>query len=144
MIRRDMPFVLPIADTAPDRWTENNFLDALRERNTIGMVAEAGDDLVGHVVYSPHKTKLEVLTLAVRPDRRRQGVGTQLLDKLKGKLAGHRRTRLGLTVPETSLDAQLFLRAQDFVATRLLPGHFEDEDGIRFAYRLPAGAEDLW
>jgi len=141
MIRRDMPEVSAIEDACFqwDAWTEEQFLSCLRQRNCIGMVAELGDPVVGFVIYELHKHSLEILKLAVWPDRWRQGVGAFIADKIVHKLSSHRRTFVTLTVRETDLAAQLFFRAQGFRASGVLRGHFDGEDGVRMRYELEVG-----
>ncbi len=52
MIRRDMQEVLQTEqESFHVPWTEDDFLHCLRQRNCIGMVAESGDQVVGHVIY---------------------------------------------------------------------------------------------
>ena len=111
MIRRDMPEVLRAEQASFDySWTEDDFLRCLRQRNCIGMVAEHDERVVGFMIYELHKTKLHVLNFAVAPAWRRIGIGTQMVDKLVGKLSSHRRTKITLAVRETNLAAQLFFR----------------------------------
>ena len=65
----------------------------------IGMVAERGERVLGFMIYELHKTRLHLLNFAVANDARRRGVGSQMVDKLIGKLSSQRRTRpLGLSV----------------------------------------------
>jgi ribosomal-protein-alanine N-acetyltransferase len=139
MIRRDMPEVL-LAEQASFEyaWTEEDFLRCLRQRNCIGMVAECGERVVGFMIYELHKTKLHILNFAVHPDWRRNGVGQHMVAKLVGKLSNHRRTRITLEVRETNLDAQLFFRAQDFKAVRVLRTYYGDsgEDAFLMNYKL--------
>ena len=149
MIRRDMPEVLQTEQASFDfAWTEEDFLRCLRQRNCIGMVAEQGEKVVGFMIYELHKTKLHILNFAVQPTCRRVGVGAQMVAKLISKLSSHRRTRITLEVRETNLVAQLFFRAQDFRAVRVLRGYYEDsgEDAFLMQYQLPGetaeGAEE--
>ena len=76
------------------------------------------------------------MNFAVSRDWRRFGVGHQMVAKLVGKLSSHRRTRITLTVRETNLIAQLFFRAEDFKATEVLRGYYEDtdDDGYLMTY----------
>jgi ribosomal-protein-alanine N-acetyltransferase len=144
-IRRDMPEVLDIEARSFDHvWTEDDFLAALRNRSTIGMVGELDDRVVSYMLYDLHPTKLHVLNFAVDMDWRRRGVGTQMVTKLIGKLSGHRRTKITLAVRESNLDAQRFWAAQDFVATRVLRGFYEDskEDAYAFKFAIPSGQPD--
>jgi ribosomal-protein-alanine N-acetyltransferase len=139
MIRRDMPEVLQAEQSSFEfAWTEEDFLRCLRQRNCIGMVAECGEKVVGFMIYELHKAKLHILNFAVHPDFRRRGVGSQMVAKLVSKLSSHRRTRITLEVRETNLAAQLFFRAQDFKAVRVLRTYYEDsgEDAFLMNYKL--------
>ncbi|CAN5751977.1 ribosomal protein S18-alanine N-acetyltransferase [soil metagenome] len=139
MIRRDMPEVLAIEHSSFEfPWCEEEFLRVLRQRNCIGMVAEYGERVVGFMIYELHKSKLNVLNLAVAPEFRRQGVGQQMIAKLVGKLSSHRRTRIVLQVRESNLEAQLFYRVVGFRATEVLRESFEDtgEDAYVMHYLL--------
>ena len=140
MIRRDMPEVLAIEHASYEfPWCEEEFLRVLRQRNCIGMVAEAGERVVGFMIYELHKTRLQVLNLAVAPEYRRLGVGRQMVAKLVGKLSNHRRTRIVLALRESNLSGQLYFRSLDFRATEVVRESFEDtgEDAFVMQYLLP-------
>src|SRR5260370_6714043 len=88
MIRRDMVEALAIeAESFEFPWSEEDFIRCLRQRNCIGMVAELDDHVVGFMIYELHKNRLHVLNFAVAGRYRRQGIGTQMLAKLIGKLS---------------------------------------------------------
>jgi ribosomal-protein-alanine N-acetyltransferase len=140
MIRRDMPDVLQTEeDSFEFPWSEEDFLRCLRQRNCIGMVAEQGEKVIGFMIYELFKHKLHILNFAVHPRYRRMGVGAQMVNKLIGKLSGHRRTRIMLEIRETNLEAQLFFRAQGFRAMRVLRSFYEDtgEDAFLLQFHLP-------
>ena len=62
MIRRDMQEVLQAEQQCfAQSWTEEDFLRCLRQRNCIGMVAEAGDKVIGFMIYELHKSMLRIL-----------------------------------------------------------------------------------
>jgi [ribosomal protein S18]-alanine N-acetyltransferase len=139
MIRRDMPEVLAAERSSFEfAWTEDDFLRCLRQRNCIGMVAECNDRIVGFMIYELHKNRLHVLNFAVHPQYRRQGIGAQMVSKLIGKLSSHRRSKVTLAVRERNLEAQLFFRASDFKATRVLRNYYEDsgEDAFQMEFRV--------
>lgn len=134
MIRRDLPEVLDIEDASYFRpWKEEDFLRELRNRNTIGMVAEESGWVFGFVVYELRKGRIDVLRLAAADDRRRQGVGSALVEKLKGKLSPGRRRAIRIDLPEldASLDACRFLANRGFRSVILRD---PDEDVYRFEY----------
>ncbi|MEO0529237.1 MAG: ribosomal protein S18-alanine N-acetyltransferase [Planctomycetota bacterium] len=137
MIRRDMEQVLEIEQSAFEfPWSEEDFISCLRRRNCIGMVAERGERVLGFMIYELHKTRLHLLNFSVGADFRRRGIGTQMVDKLVGKLSSQRRTRLSLEVRETNLDAQLFFRGAGFRATSVLRDFYDDspEDAYLMQY----------
>jgi ribosomal-protein-alanine N-acetyltransferase len=140
MSRRNMSEVLYIESKSFDlSWTEEDFLRCLRHRNCIGIVAEFDRNILGFTIYELYKSKLHILNLAVHPDWRRQNVGSQMVQKLMGKLHSHRRTRITLAVRETNLTAQLFFKNQGFRAVRVLRNFYKDggEDAYFMEYRLP-------
>lgn len=146
MIRRDMPAVLGIEACCFEfAWTEEDFIRCLRQRNCIGMVAEADGDVVGFMIYELHKTRLHILNFAVDPDYRRRGVGRSMLEKLLGKLSHERRNRIMLEVRETNLDAQLFFKNLGFRAISVLRDFYDDtiEDAYLMQYRYRPSEEEL-
>lgn len=143
MIRRDMQEVLAIENESFEfPWHEEDFLRCLRQRNCIGMVADQDDRVVGFMIYELHKTRLHILNFAVATRARRQGVGSQMVEKLVGKLSSQRRSRILLEVRETNLAAQLFFRENGFRALSVLRDFYEDtpEDAYLMQYRYRAEA----
>ncbi len=140
LIRLDMPQVMRIENTTKFPWTEEDFLCAIRQRNVIGMVAEAGDRVAGFVIYELLPKCLRILNVAVHPEFQSQGIGTAIMDKMKGKLETHRRTHLLAMTRESNLPAQQFFRAAGFKARRLIRGFYQDrdEDGYEMSWNLEA------
>jgi [ribosomal protein S18]-alanine N-acetyltransferase len=146
MIRRDMPEVLAIEQQCFEfPWYEDDFIRCLRQRNCIGMVAEASERVVGFMIYELHKSRLHILNFAVHETHRRRGVGTQMSRKLIGKLSNDRRSRILLEIRETNLPAQLFFRQLGFRAVSVLRDFYEDttEDAYLMQYRHTAAAAAL-
>ena len=139
LIRRDMTDVLRIEEESFEfAWSEEDFLTCLRQRNCIGMVAECDQQIVGFMIYELHKSRLSVLNFAVAPECRRQGVGTQMAQKLVDKLSQQRRNEIVLEVRETNLAAQLFFKEHGFKAVKILRSHYDDttEDAYVMRYRM--------
>lgn len=141
LIRRDMPEVMDIERVSFEfPWEESEFLEQLKQRNIIGMVAEHQERVVGFVIYRLVKGKIHILNFAVAPWARRQSVGSQMVEKLILKLSYQRRNEIVLEVRESNLPAQLFFRHCGFYAdVGILYGHYEDtdEDAYRMRYILP-------
>lgn len=141
MIRRDMHEVMTIEREAFEfPWSEEDFTRCLRQRNCIGMVAELADSVVAFMIYELHRSRLHMLNFAVMRSHRRLGIGTQMMDKLVGKLTPDRRGRIALEVRETNLPAQLFFRSLGFRATTVLKDFYQDstEDAYLMQYSLEA------
>jgi len=145
MIRRDMPDVLGIEQECFEfPWYEEDFVRCLRQRNCIGMVAEASERVVGFMVYELHKHRLHVLNFAVSQAFRRRAIASQMTRKLISKLSNDRRSRIMLEVRETNLPAQLFFKAVGFRAVSVLRKFYEDtpEDAYLMQYRYSAAATE--
>jgi ribosomal-protein-alanine N-acetyltransferase len=146
MIRRDMAEVLEIEGGGFEfPWSEEDFIRCLRQRNCIGMVAEQADRVIGFMIYELHKTRLHLLNFAVGVEFRRRGAGTQMLEKLIGKLSNQRRTRIVLEVRETNLAAQLFFKNLGFRAVSVLRDFYDDttEDAYLMQYRYRPAASEI-
>jgi ribosomal-protein-alanine N-acetyltransferase len=144
MIRRDMAEVIAIEQEAFEfPWSEEDFTRCLRQRNCIGMVAELADSIVAFMIYELHRSRLHMLNFAVMRSHRRLGIGTQMLEKLIGKLTPDRRGRIALEVRETNLPAQLFFRSLGFRATSVMKDFYRDstEDAYLMQYCLEAAAD---
>lgn len=149
MIRKDMPEVLRIEEESFDHpWSEQTILDVLRQRNCIAMLIQHKDETTGHneiagfMIYELHKTRLHLLDLAIARKHRRKGLGTQLMQKLVGKLSAVRRSSLVVEVCERNMTAQMFFRELGFKAVRVIRGHYEitNEDAYQFVWRIPVEA----
>ena len=141
LIRRDLSAVLRIEDASfRVPWTEDEFVRSLRLRNVIGMVAEHQDMVIGYMIYELHRDSIHLLSIAVHPDFRRQGVGAAMLAKLVSKLY-QRRGKITTLASEINLDAQVFLREYGFRATEVVKDHYRPhEDAYFFVYRQPVTA----
>ncbi len=122
LIRADMGAVLRIENQSfPHPWTEQEFIDALRNRNVIGMSAvrerDGEDEILGYVIYELTAKGIEILNLAIDEDVRLSGLGRMILEKLKAKLSPGRRRYIKAFITEDNLDAHLFFKACGFTAT---------------------------
>ena len=145
MIRRDMAEVLEIEQEAFEfPWSDEDFTRCMRQRNCIGMVAEMADSVVAFMIYELHRSRLHVLNFAVRRSHRRLGIGTQMMEKLVGKLAPERRSRIVLEVRERNLPAQLFFRSLGYRAISVRQDFYQDttEDAYLMQYVLPSAAAE--
>lgn len=137
LIRRDMREVMAIEHGSFEfPWDERDFIECLRQRNCIGMVAELHGVIAGYMVYELCRDRIKLLSIAVDPNLRRLGVGTSMMDKLKSKLSHIKRREIVFDVRETNLSAQLFFRAVECKAIGINPNLYRDtdEDAYLFSY----------
>lgn len=142
MIRRDLPEVLRIEGACFEHsWDEADFLRNLRQRNVIGMVAEKNGEVVGYAIYETHDKFIRLLNFAVHPDCKRRGVGRQMIEKMKSKLTGLKRSALVAEVRESNLPAQMFFRSQGFQAVRVERQFYEDSGEDAYVFRFSIAEE---
>lgn len=142
MIRRDMVRVMEIENESFDYpWDEEAFHRVLRQRTCIGMVAEAGDKVVGYMIYEMHRHRIHLLNFAVCPFHRRAGIGRQLMERLKSKLSWGRRTRINCEIREANLEAHLWFKSHDFRCLSILKEFYDDstEDAYLFSFGMAGG-----
>lgn len=126
-----MPEVEAIERNLADPWSDEKILALLRARNVIGMVVEdEADRVIGYMIYSLHRKRIHLERIAVYLADRKKGAFRAMIDKLRGKLDAHRRTSVSAVVDERNLPLLLAMKACGFLAFDLIPGHFEDADGI--------------
>lgn len=134
---RDVPAMMEIENLChSEPWDEVEMWRTLRHRSRICRVAEVNRKIVGYVIYELSKEYLNVTNLAVHPDWQRQGVGTELIGRLKRCLSEQRRSRIYAAVSEQNLDAHLFFQAQEFRAVDILRGFYDQVDAYDFVYEL--------
>ena len=139
MIRVDLPRVLEIErESYSNPWNEEQFIDALRRQDTIGMTIEVNKRVEGFMVYNLHRVSIELLTIAVAKDKRRQGLGSEMIDKLAQKLNDRRRYII-CSVHERNLAAQLFFKSRGMTA-RIIHDYYQNgDDAYHFTFRNEIG-----
>ncbi|MEK7664148.1 MAG: GNAT family N-acetyltransferase [Patescibacteria group bacterium] len=114
LIRRDMPEVLAIEQASfQEPWTEEEFLYYMRQRNTIGMVADLSEKVVALFTYELHEKHICLINLAVHPNYRNQGIGRQCMARLQSKISPERRTKIVALVPKSHEKLRSFFEKQE-------------------------------
>jgi putative acetyltransferase len=138
-----------LAFAGPD---EARLVEALRGvPGTISLVATAGDDLVGHILFTPVQVEgidaahavVGLGPMAVRPDHQRLGVGSQLVRAglhacgaagyAGAVVVGHPAyyPRFGFVAGDTKgLRCEYAVPREAFMVLELVPGTFEGAAGV--------------
>jgi [ribosomal protein S18]-alanine N-acetyltransferase len=90
------------------------------------LVAEEGDDVVGHAVVSVVADISELQRIAVDATHRRTGLATGLLEEAVGLARNEGADRLLLEVREDNAGAMAFYSARGFVEIDRRPRYFRD------------------
>lgn len=101
-------------------WTKKGFLDSLKLENTVFLLAEEEETLLGYIGMYAALEEGEITNAAVAPDERRRGIGAMLIQRLLEEAAQRGLTRLVLEV-----------RASNENAIRLYERHGFQKCGIR-------------
>lgn len=117
-------------------WRKEEFTKAINNKTTVCLVIAQYDKIVGYVIADIKATATEILNITVDPTYRRLGLATMLVNKLKSDL-NTIINEIILSVIETNLGMQLFLRSQGFKAISISKGAYDEyvsDDAILFKF----------
>ena len=124
-------------------WSASAFADLLGQA---GVILEGEAD--GFILVRAVADEAEILTLAVRPSARRQGLGARLVGRAAHRAAALGATRLFLEVAEDNAAARALYAASGFEAAGRRPRYYSRPDGpaidalllvLNLPERLPSG-----
>jgi ribosomal-protein-alanine N-acetyltransferase len=112
------------------------FLSELaRDNPETFLVLTLNDEIVGYGVVDPWEDDDHLISIAVRPDSRRKGLGEALLVELEKRLSKERPLRL--EVRQSNVAAIQLYSKRGFVKTGLAEGYYDDgENAITMEKRL--------
>lgn len=124
----DLDGILRIERTCfrKDAYDRNLFAAYARRCGAFFLVAAKGADLLGYIVACQLRGEAELVSVAVVPAARREGVASALLESVLRRLKRNGYTRLRLMVRVTNWRALRFYRKYGFAKVRLVPGYYED------------------
>lgn len=136
---QDLDQVLAIEEASfPRPWTRSMFEAELRRDAAVCLVVREGAAVVGQLIFWQARGEIHVLNLAVRPDRRRRGLGRLLLDYMLawGREVGAR--HVYLEVRASNQGALALYEQSGFVRTGRRPNYYaqEKEDAVLMSRRL--------
>ena len=126
--------------TFPDPWSASAFASLLAAPQGLMSVAMCDGDVVGYLVGWRIGDEAEVANLAVREDRRGQGVGAALLRAFLATLDAAAPPTVYLEVRESNAAAQALYRRHGFVAAGRRKGYYARPAEDAVVMRRP-GAE---
>lgn len=105
-------------------WSDNDFAKMLEQPGVAGLLWQ---DTVpaGFILIRAVADEAEILTLAVTPDRRRQGIAALLLDEASQMLRAGGTRRLFLEVAADNSAARALYTSYGFSVTGRRPGYYD-------------------
>jgi [ribosomal protein S18]-alanine N-acetyltransferase len=124
-------------------WNDSIMASFLKQKNASAFVAKHEERVVGFVLAEKVDNFLHIVDIAVEPEMRHCGIGTQLVQRLI-ELLGGKLDRIITEVREGNVITQRFLKALEFRCTAIEKD--SPEDSYEFQHRLdwsPSGEEVL-
>ena len=119
--------------TSPRPWSAAEFADLLAQPDTLLATAPNGFGLARVTL-----DEAELLTLAVAPDRRAQGLGTRLLADLMAQATARGATAMLLEVAADNAPARALYARSSFAQVGRRPGYYAGTDALILRAPLPA------
>jgi [ribosomal protein S18]-alanine N-acetyltransferase len=127
-----------------DPWSEAALGETLSAPHTLGLVAEAGADVVAYALVAIVRSGAEILTLGVAPRVRRRGVGRALLSELLERLGARAVQDVWLEVRASNLAAQALYSRMGFRPAGMRRAYYRSprEDALVLRHTLPDPREN--
>lgn len=124
------------------RWSEQGYRDELKRADSIGFGAFLEGVLVGFIVGRVAGDEAEIYNLGVLPDRRREGVGSNLLESFVNACKKRGGKGVWLEVRASNKAAIEFYNRHNFASSSIRKGFYQspDEDALVMVRHLDTGA----
>jgi [ribosomal protein S18]-alanine N-acetyltransferase len=135
----DLPAVMETDRRSfPTPWSEEIWRQEITGPFGLYLVLEEGDNLSGHIGLKLISGEAHVVTLAVRPERRRRGFARALIEAALGDPVSAGARYLHLEVRPSNVAARVLYRSLGFDETGVRPRYYGDEDALLMTRHLAA------
>lgn len=123
-------------------FTRDMFENMLGQEPFSGHVVLKDGHVAGYSLYSRVIDEMQLITIAVRQDARRQGLGKALMDAMLKDARDHDAVIIYLDVRESNVAAQCLYKAYGFTPIGVRKKYYQDnnEDAIVMTLSLKTGA----
>lgn len=120
-------------------WPEASFMAELANHHSRPIVALAADELVGYACISCIIDEGHILTLAVRPEMRRRGIGRAITEYSLSELSAMGCSKCYLEVRRSNSAATGLYESLGFRESRIRKGYYTNpkEDALVMVLELP-------
>ncbi|MDQ3861259.1 MAG: ribosomal protein S18-alanine N-acetyltransferase [Actinomycetota bacterium] len=127
----DLPAVMETDRRSfPTPWSEEIWRQEITGPFGLYLVLEEGDNLSGHIGLKLISGEAHVVTLAVRPERRRRGFARALIEAALGDPVSAGARYLHLEVRPSNVAARVLYRSLGFDETGVRPRYYGEEDAL--------------
>jgi ribosomal-protein-alanine N-acetyltransferase len=137
-IHSDLDAVLAIeqASRTAAHWPRAQYETAMGNNQTLFLIAERGDEVVGFILASTAIQEWELENVAVLPSVRRQRIGLALINALISAAEEAVATEIRQEIRASNLAAQRLGQRAGFIQDGRRPGYYRDpqEDALLFKY----------
>lgn len=133
MTEQDLDEVVEIENaTFSQPWSKQGFLDTLKNKDTLYLVAEENGEVLGYLGLWQSFEEADITNVAVKSTARRKGVGTALLEEIKKQAESRGITVLTLEVRKSNEAAIYLYEKQGFHSVGIRPGFYDmpKEDAV--------------
>ena len=134
----DLPAAMEVDSLClPRPWSEAVWREELESPLGLYLLLEEGGEILGQIGVRHVLDELHITTLAVRPERRRQGHARTLVGAALAAFPGARRVHL--EVRPSNAAARALYEALGFATTGLRRRYYGDEDALLMTLDLEEG-----
>ncbi len=127
----DLPAVMEVDRHSLSRpWSESIWREELASPFGLYVVLEEGGVVSGHIGVKHVADEAHIMTLAVRPERRRRGFARALVEAALVDPALLNARRLYLEVRPSNLPARALYDSLGFVSSGVRPRYYGNEDAL--------------
>lgn len=125
-----------------DPWSPAGLRELVSAPQTLALVAEVDDAIVGYAIARHAADSGEILNLAVDPDHRREGIAACLVDALLATLRSRAVREVYLEVRESNGPARALYRDKGFAVAGMRRAYYRypTEDALVLRLPLDGGA----
>ena len=127
----DLPAAMEVSlRSLPRPWSEGVWREELSSPFSLYLVLEESGSLSGYIGLKLISDEAHVMTLAVRPERRRCGLAHALIEAALADPSSASVRGVHLEVRSSNLPARALYASLGFAETGIRPGYYGDEDAV--------------
>jgi len=117
-------------------WDYKKIFSIMTKNNSLGLVAEKNGIIIAYLIYESKMKSFSCSRLAVHPDHRRKGIGSDILNSIIFRMKKNKINKIDFLINEYNLEAQLFLKYNEFKAIDIIKNKYSDVKEDAYLMRI--------